>query len=123
MAYEIIDPESVDPRPDIPGDHRYIQDVTKLEHLSMQFVRTPPGESFVPYHYHDVQEELFYIILGELHVRTPDTEYVVEPGEVFVAQPGSPLQPYVPETATADVEAIILNAPQADDYQSHDPEN
>lgn len=122
MSYDIIDPDAIESRPDIPGDHRYVQDATDLNHLSMQFIQASPGESFVPYHYHEEQEEVFYVLSGKLHVRTPDREYVVAAGQVFVTQPGNPLQPYVPESAESGVGAIILNAPQTDDFRSYDPD-
>ena len=121
MPYTVVDPSSMEPRADIPGDHRFLEDAAELSSLSMQYVTAAPGESFVPYHYHEEQDEVFFVLSGELHVRTPDREYSVPEGTFFVAPPSNPLQPYNPATADEPVKALIINAPMTDDYQPYEP--
>lgn len=120
MAYHVVDSADITPESDIPGDHRYLDSVVDLTNLSMQVVTAQPGESFAPYHTHGVQEEVFYVVEGELHVKTPREDYTLGPGEFFVAEPESPLHPHNPDDADAPVRAVLVNAPRAEDFETYD---
>ncbi len=41
----------------------------------------PPGKANIPYHYHALGEECFFILRGEGLVKTPDGERPVRPGD------------------------------------------
>ena len=72
------------------------------------------------YHYHEQQEEAFFVVEGTLHVETPDTEFVVEAGEVFVAEPDSPHRAVNPDDASRPVRVFAVGAPAVDDVERYD---
>lgn len=123
MAYHVVETDGIEPRSGIPGIHRYVDDVVDLEYLSVQFVEVEPGMGFVPYHSHDEQEELFYVLDGPLHVETPEDVFVIESGDFFIAEPGSPLRPHNPSDAGGSVRALLVNAPNVDDFRPYEPED
>ena len=117
VSYHVIDPDDCDPLPDRPSETRSIAGAAGLETLGLREYRVAPGED-VPVsglHYHDEQEEAFYVLNGELAVETPDRTYRVTAGECFIAEPGSPHRAY--NEADADKEARVLGigAPSIDD--------
>lgn len=120
MAYHLVDSEDITPEEGIPGDHRYLDSIVDLQNFSMQIVEAQPGEDFAPYHTHSVQEEVFFVIEGNLHVTTPEENFVVEPSDFFVAEPENPLHPHNPEDADSAVRAVLVNAPHADDFEMYD---
>lgn len=122
MGYHLVDPDDVAPF-DAPGrDFRQIGAEIGLETLGINHVVADPGEQIpLQYHYHEQQEEAFYVIDGELHVETPDQTYVVEEGNLFVAQPERPHRAFNPEGANAPVEVLAVGAPADDDARPHEP--
>lgn len=52
------------------------------------FVEIEPGKQSFNYHYHETDEEAFYIICGEGMVRTPKGEVAVKAGDVITFPPG-----------------------------------
>lgn len=52
------------------------------------FVEIEPGESSFDYHYHETDEEVFYIISGEGIVRTPKGNISVKAGDAITFPPG-----------------------------------
>jgi len=52
------------------------------------FYELPPGKSTCPFHYHTVNEEVFYIISGSGILETPDGEYPIKAGDIFVCPAG-----------------------------------
>lgn len=116
MGYRIVDLESIEPNPEFEADRRSIGRVVDLEHVGLSRYLAAPGEQ-VPkrYHYHDTQEELFYVVRGELHVETPEKEFVVNEDEVFVAEPDSPHRAFNPSGASEDVLVIAIGAPDVAD--------
>lgn len=120
MAYHLVDSTDIAPEEGIPGDHRYLDSIVDLQNFSMQVIEAQAGEDFAPYHTHSVQEEVFFVIEGNLHVTTPGDSYVVGPGHFFVAEPENPLHPHNPEDADSAVRAVLVNAPHADDFEMYD---
>ena len=51
------------------------------------FVEVEPGRYAYGYHYHEVNEEVFYIIRGHAVVRTPEGEKNLKEGDAIVFPP------------------------------------
>jgi len=52
------------------------------------FYNIPPGKSAYPFHYHTVNEEVFYIISGSGILETYDAKYPISTGDVVVCPAG-----------------------------------
>ena len=115
MAYHHIDPDDLPATEDYPCDRRGISDATDLLSLHAATYGMAPGEQLArTYHYHEQREELFYVISGTVNVETPDEEYVVPAGEVFVAEPESPHRAFVPADADGPARVLGVGAPKSD---------
>lgn len=125
MGYQVLDPETVDPMPDRPCLRRSLSDATALSSVAINVYEASPGEQIPAiYHYHDEQEEAFYVLDGELAVETPDREYTVGTNELFVADPGSPHRAYNPADAAGPVRLLAVGAPPAaDDAHPYEPDS
>ncbi|QLG60597.1 cupin domain-containing protein [Halorarum salinum] len=111
MSYHHVDPATLEPTPDRPSVQRSISDACGLEKLALHRYEVGPGEAVpLAYHYHDEQEEAFYVLEGALHVETPEREYVVESGEAFVVEPEAPQFAHVPEDGV-ETTALVVGAP------------
>lgn len=122
MGYHTLDPADLDPLDDRPVDARSISDAAGLETIGLRMYSADPGEQLpLAYHYHDEQEEAFFVIDGTLHVETPEGEFVVAAGNVFVAEPESPHRAFNPVDATETVRVLALGAPSGDDVHPYDP--
>ena len=51
-------------------------------------VEIMPGKHSFSYHYHETDEEAFYIISGQGAIRTPNIEYLVKQGDCILLPPG-----------------------------------
>jgi len=123
MAYHHLDPDALDPTPDYPCDRRGVSDAVELHALHLATYEMAPGEQLPrTYHYHDRREEAFYVLDGTLHVETPDSEFVVESGEVFVAEPESPHRAYNPDSADESVRVLGTGAPKSDIAHPYEPD-
>lgn len=121
-TYHHIDPQELDSTPDHPCDRRSISDEAELATLAAAVYEIAPGEQLSQtYHYHEQREELFYVRSGTLAVETPERTFEVEPGEVFVAEPNSPLRPHNPESAAESTVVLGVGAPATDIAVPYDP--
>jgi len=124
MGYHVVDPDELPVEPDRPSEMRYVSEAADLEHLGLRVYRVEPGEE-IPLsgmHYHDEQEEVFYVLAGTLAVETPDRVYEVEASQFFAAEPGSPHRAHVPEDAEQSAHAIGMGAPPQSDGHSYEPD-
>ncbi len=123
MGYHLVDPGEIEPLPDRPSETRDVSDAAGMETIGMRLYRVEPGEDIplTGLHYHDRQEEAFYVLEGRLHVETPDREYTVEQGEIFVAEPESPHRAFNDAGATDDVTVLAVGAPSVSDGHPYDP--
>ena len=147
MGYEVIDPYDRDPLPDRPSTVWEISDhyVLPPDHpggddadgprepdrgpktIGMRIYRVAPGEQLPNrYHYHEEQEELFFVLEGELHVETPEGEFVVGPDQVFLVEPGSPHRGFNPADAGEDLRVLSIGSPSywvmgRNDGRAYDP--
>jgi len=121
MGYHHVSVGDIDPEPDRPSTQRSISGSCGLEQLAAHVYEVTPGEEIpLAYHYHDEQEELFYVADGTLHVETPDGEYTVPAGDAFVCEPESPQFAFVPEDGEATT-AFVVGAPVVDDVHPYEP--
>ncbi|MFB6138838.1 MAG: cupin domain-containing protein [Halosimplex sp.] len=122
MGYHVVDPDDMDPEPDRPSEMRYISEAADMDRLGLRTYTVDPGEE-IPLsglHYHDEQEEVFYVLSGTLSVETPEETYRVAAGRFFVAEPESPHRAHVAEDADESVRAIGIGAPPVSDGHSVD---
>ncbi|MDY6817274.1 MAG: cupin domain-containing protein [Halobacteriales archaeon] len=123
MAYHVIDPDDIEPMNDRPVEARSISDALALENMGLRVYRAEPGQQLpLAYHYHEHQEEAFYVIDGTLYVETPEGEYQVEAGEVFVAEPTNPHRAHNPEDADGTVVVLAAGAPAVSDAEAYSEE-
>lgn len=124
MGYHVIDVAGLPVTPDRPSDRRSISEAADLENLGLHEFHVDPGEMIpLGYHYHDEQEEVFYVLDGAIEVETPEGDHDVPAGSVFVAEPGSPHRAHVPGDADAPATVLAIGAPAVDDAHAYDPED
>lgn len=122
MGYHVIDPTDLDPTPDRPSTQWAVGDAAGLEQFAFNVYEAHPGEQIpLAYHSHDTQEEAMYVLAGTLTVETPEDEYEVSDGEIFVAEPGSPHRAYNAENAAGPVRVLAIGAPRVDDAEPYEP--
>ena len=122
MGYHVIDPAEIEPAPDRPSEMRYVSEAAGLERMGLRLYTVAPGED-IPLsglHYHEKQEEAFFVVSGELRVETPEREYVVERGQFFIAEPESPHRAF--NDADAEENAIVIGfgAPPISDGHAYE---
>ncbi|MFA9516428.1 cupin domain-containing protein [Halopenitus sp. H-Gu1] len=124
MGYRIVDPEDIEPAPDRPCELRRLTAAADLERMAMNLFRAEPGEQLpLAYHYHDEQEEAFYVLSGTMHVETPEGTHEVPEGGLFAVGPGDPQRAYNPKTAHETLVVLAVGAPPAeDDVHVYDPD-
>jgi len=123
MGYHHVDVAGIDPSPDRPSTKRSISDAAELENVAVNRYEVEPGEEIpLAYHYHDDQEEVFYVLSGTLAVETPEETYEVAADEAFVVEPASPQRAHVPESADERAVALVVGAPVVDDVHPYDPD-
>lgn len=126
MGYRLLDPEELNQWDDRPTDVRSLSAAAGYDYqdskLGVRIYELAPGEqSGLRYHYHDEQVEAFYVIEGTLHIETPEEEFIVESGQAFFVDPGSPQRGFNPEEADASVRVLAVGAPSVDDANAYDP--
>ena len=123
MGYQHLFVDDIEPTPDRPSVQRSISDAAGLENAAVNVYEVAPGEDIpLAYHYHDDQEELFYVLSGTLAVETPEGTYEVGEDEAFVVEPDSPQRAHNPASATDPVRTLVVGAPAVDDVHPYDPE-
>jgi len=82
-----------------------------------------PGEELpLAYHYHEEQEEAFYVLSGTLHLKTPEGTLEAGPDTLLTVDPGSPQFAYNPDDAADAVDVIAIGAPPVDgDAKPYEP--
>ena len=123
MGYHHIDPDELAPSPDHPCDRRSLAEAAELAQLAAAMYDLAPGEDLATtYHYHDQREELFYVLAGDLHVETPDGEFLIGADETFVVDPEHPIRPYNPADADTTVRVLGVGAPKFDIGRPYEPD-
>ncbi len=117
MAYHVITPEDIEPNPDRPSRTHDVRVALDLDKLGLRVYHVDPGED-IPWsglHYHDTQEEAFYVVAGTVHVETPDEEFTVGTEQLFVVEPGNPHRVFNPADADGPAKVLGIGAPPVDD--------
>ena len=123
MGYTVVSQSAVSPAEGRPCELRRLSEAAEMSNLAINRFRAEPGEQIpLAYHYHDDQEELFYVLSGTLAVETPEKTYEVGEDEAFVVEPDSPQRAHNPESATESVRTLVVGAPAVDDVHPYDPE-
>jgi quercetin dioxygenase-like cupin family protein len=123
MGYRVVDVSEAEQIPDRPCALRRLSGPAGLENVAINRFGADPGEQLpLAYHYHDEQEEAFYVLEGTLFVETPEETYEVSEGCLFAVDPESPQRAYNPDDAEAYVEVLAIGAPPVDDVHAYDPE-
>ena len=124
MGYRVVATDAVDPAPDRPCECRKLSDSGGLDAAAINRFRAEPGEQLpLAYHYHETQQEAFYVLSGTLFVETPDKTYEVDTDALFVVDPASPQRAYNPDDADRAVTVLAIGAPPAtDDAVAYDPD-
>ncbi|WP_135366413.1 cupin domain-containing protein [Halosimplex halophilum] len=121
MGYHHVAVGEIEPAPDRPSVQRSVSDAAGLENVAVNRYEVEPGEAVpLAYHYHDQQEEVFYVLSGTLSVETPDETYEVAADEAFVVEPDSPQRAHVPESADERAVALVVGAPAVDDVHAYE---
>jgi mannose-6-phosphate isomerase-like protein (cupin superfamily) len=142
MGYELIDTDDLTPLPNrsstglelsdhyVPTGEPADEERSRgPENVGLRVYHAAPGESLGGgMHYHEEQEEIFYVIEGTLHVETPQEEYLVDPGQALVVEPGSPQRAFNPTDAPESVHVLAVGAPSysvlgRNDGQPYDPDD
>lgn len=125
MGYRVIDPDDVEPEPDRPSECRKLADIGGLEAMAINRFHAEPGEELpLAYHYHDEQQEAFYVLEGTLAVETPEKTYEVPTDCLFVVDPESPQRAYNPTDADGPLTVLAIGAPLVDgDVHPYDPDD
>ncbi|NIB99235.1 cupin domain-containing protein [Halobacterium sp. R2-5] len=125
MGYRIVDPDDVEVPEGRPCEYHSLTDAGDLDNMAVNLFRAEPGEQVpLAYHYHETQEEAFFVLSGTLFVETPEETYEVPEGHLFAVDPESPQRAHNPEDADERVELLAVGAPPAsDDAVAYDPED
>ncbi|WP_121820171.1 cupin domain-containing protein [Halostella salina] len=122
MGYQHVVLDDVEPTPDRPCTRRSISETADLDNVAVNVYEPEPGEAIpLAYHYHDEQEEVFYVVAGELSVETPEGTHVVAANEAFVVEPDSPQRAFVAEDADGAARVLAVGAPAVDDVHPYEP--
>jgi len=124
MSYHVLDPGELEPPEGRPSIKRGIGEAVGLENVAVNRYEVEPGQDIpLAYHYHDDQEELFYVLDGVLGVETPDGEYHVDADEALVVEPGTPQRTFNPADADGQLRVLVVGAPPVDDVHAYEPED
>ncbi len=145
MGYELIDINELDEVPDRTATGYEISDhylpfrddgeeprpaSRGPEQFGFRVYFIDPGEELGSgrMHYHEEQEELFYVVAGVLHVETPDETFEVGPGQALVIDPGNPQRAYASADAERPVYVVAAGAPSyrtlgRNDGMQYEPED
>jgi len=124
MGYHVVDTDEIEPDPDRPCTRRSLSDPGGLTNMAINRYTAEPGEELpLAYHYHDDQEEAFYVLSGTLHVKTPEGTLKAGADTLLTVEPDSPQFAYNPEDAEDTVDVVAIGAPAIDgDVHAYDPD-
>jgi mannose-6-phosphate isomerase-like protein (cupin superfamily) len=124
MGYHVVDTDAVEPDPDRPCTRRSLSELGGLTNMAINRYTAEPGEELpLAYHYHDEQEEAFYVLSGTLYVKTPEGTLEAGPDTLLTVEPESPQFAYNPEDADEAVDVVAIGAPAVEgEVHAYEPE-
>ena len=124
MGYRTVDTDDVEPTPDRPCELRRLTEAAGLEQVALNRYSVDPGEEIpLAYHYHDEQEEAFYVISGAIEGEAPGGACEGGGVQVFAAAPASAHRADCPGVAGETAEVLAVGAPQTSgDVHAYEPE-
>ena len=123
MGYHHVGVAGIDPASDRPNSKHSSADASGLENGAVNRYEAEPGEKIpLASHYHDDQEEVFYVLSGMLAAETAEETHEVAADEAFVVEPDSPQRAHVPESADERAVALVIGAPAVDDVHPCEPD-
>ena len=66
-----------------------------------------PKGNGAPWHYHEIDDEIFYIISGEIEFGVAEEQFVAQSGDLVLAGPGVPRR----FTALVNSRLLVINSP------------
>jgi len=116
-AYWNVDPPET--QPPYIGSWADVDFEIGAERLGYRVARLPAGRSYCPMHWHNAEEEFFYVIAGTPTLRTPRGDQPLRPGD-FIAFPAreSGAHKLVNES-DSDCEVLMVAAVDAGDVCSY----
>lgn len=79
------------------------------ERLGMRLVEVPPGKRAWPYHFHYVNEELFYVLEGSGTLRYDGERYPIRAGDVISARAGTRAAHQIINTSDAPLRYLAIS--------------
>jgi len=118
-GYERLALEDVDPEPGRPSRRWPISSELGLEDYNLNVARLDPGArlSTNAYHYHEDQEEFYYVLEGSVRVETEDGGFDLGPDEMAVFRPG--VNHLLHNRSDAPVKLIAIGSPPEGRYPVH----
>lgn len=93
--------------------------LVERERLSLREERIPPGCTETA-HFHQVAHQIFYVLSGELTIKTPECTLLARPGEAVEIPPG--VAHLVENRGMADLRILLFSSPDtAGDRHAVDP--
>ena len=134
MGYHVIDVGDLEPLPDrtatgyeisdhyVPSGDAVAHDATRgPRHVGLRVYHGDPGEELGgAMHYHEEQEEIFHVVSGIIHLKTPEETIEVTAGQTVVIEPGHPQHTFVPADADESAHVIAIGAPSYRDLGRND---
>lgn len=113
-GYSVYVPDRADAEPfpiDVDdGEQIDLIEATGMENMRARMWFFEPGDK-VSYHYHDEQEELFYVVRGTGHMLVGEDEELVEIPEGGMIKPGTRTPRQLRNESDDEVVWLIVGAP------------
>jgi uncharacterized cupin superfamily protein len=77
--------------------------------LGYNLTELPPGKTAFPYHFHHVNEEMFFVLAGEGTLRWPGGKSPLKPGDLICCPPGREGAHQILNTGTKPLRYLALS--------------
>jgi uncharacterized cupin superfamily protein len=88
--------------------------------LGYNVTAVPPGKRAFPFHCHQVNEEMFFVLAGTGEVRIGDRTYPIRPGDIIACPPGGPETAHqISNTGTEELRYLAIStkmSPEVAEY-------
>jgi len=93
------------------------------QRLGYSFFTVPPGKAAFPYHTHNGNEEMIYVIGGEGILRFSNEEITVSAGTVVACPPGSDYPHQLINTGAAELHYLVVSTMEYPDLSEYPDSN